>query len=240
MNTLNKLTPITLWEQLYKVIKNDIEAGKYKPGDKIPTEFELKDIYNVSRVTVRSAIQQLVNEDILIKKTGKGTFVKENIHVETITKGGSFTENCRQRGAKPSTVIVDCKLVKGSKEILANLETKGDNVVEITRIRSVDDIPCIVEVDYFKEEYDFLLKDDIKDKSLIEYLTNKIKITPEIFTDYFTIEYANKEYSSYLNCPIRTPLLEVRQIVKSRNGEVIYFNKQFILTTKYIYVKSNH
>ena len=45
MNTLNKLTPITLWEQLYKVIKNDIEAGKYKPGDKIPTEFELKDIY---------------------------------------------------------------------------------------------------------------------------------------------------------------------------------------------------
>ena len=74
MNTLNKLTPITLWEQLYKVIKNDIEAGKYKPGDKIPTEFELKDIYNVSRVTVRSAIQQLVNEDILIKKTGKGNF----------------------------------------------------------------------------------------------------------------------------------------------------------------------
>ena len=240
MNTLKKLTPVTLWEQLYNEIKGDIESGKYKPGDKIPTEFELKDLYNVSRVTVRAAIQQLVDENILIRKSGKGTFVKEQIHVESITKGGSFTENCRQRGAKPSTVIVDCKLTDGPKEILADLEATTNKLVEITRIRYVDDVPCIVEVDYFREEYNFLLKDDIKDRSLIEYLTEKIKITPETFTDFFTIDYANKEYASYLNCPIRTPLLEVRQVVKSRNGKVIYINKQFILTSKYIYVKSNH
>ena len=131
MKTLKKLTPITLWEQLYNEIKKDIDNGKYKPGDKIPTEFELSDIYKVSRVTVRAAIQQLVNEDILIKKTGKGTFVKQQVHVETIIKGGSFTENCCQRGAKPSTEIVECKLSNGTKELIDKLGSQSDKIIEI-------------------------------------------------------------------------------------------------------------
>lgn len=237
MKKLKKLTPITLQQQLYEELTNDINNGKYMPGDKIPTEFELSELYNVSRVTVRAAIQQLVDEDKLVRKAGKGTFVKQAIHVEVVTKGGSFTENCKMRGAKPSTQIIECKLTAGSKEVLEQLVTNSKKVIQVTRVRYVDDVPCIVEIDYFPEEYDFLLSNKIENKSLISYITSNTKIVPAVFSDQFSIEYANKEYSKYLNCPIRTPLLQVKQTVKDKKGKVIYLNKQYILTSKYIYVK---
>ncbi len=234
---IKRIAPITIQQQLYEEISKDINSGKYKPGDKIPTEYELSNYYNVSRVTVRAAIQQLVNENKLIKKIGKGTFVKHHVHIETIVKSGSFTENCRQRGAKPSTKIVECKLSVGSDDIVNILSTKNKNIIQITRIRYVDDVPCIVEVDYFPDKYDFLLTYSKNDESLIDFFTKKAKITPTIFVDQFSIEYANKEYAKYLNCQIRTPLLQVCQTVKEKNGKVVYYNKQYILTSKYTYVK---
>ena len=83
--------PLTLQEKIYTEISNQIKSGKYKPGDKIPSEPQLVKIYNVSRVTVRKAIEQLVNDNILIKKHGKGTFVKSAVFTENYFCGGSFT-----------------------------------------------------------------------------------------------------------------------------------------------------
>ncbi|WP_303971987.1 GntR family transcriptional regulator [Faecalicoccus pleomorphus] len=74
--------PLTLQDQIKLEITNKIKSGKYLPGDKIPSEPQLVKIYNVSRVTVRNAIQQLVDENILIKRHGKGTFVKSRIYTE--------------------------------------------------------------------------------------------------------------------------------------------------------------
>jgi len=147
MKTLDKLKPVTLQEQLYNELLNAIRNGTYKPGDRIPTEFELSEMYQVSRVTVRAAIQQLVNKNELIRKAGKGTFVKPHPHTEILHKGGSFTENCLQRHARPSTRIVGSRTIRNNLEFLKDLKTPDEKVLVITRIRLVDGGPCIVEVD---------------------------------------------------------------------------------------------
>ena len=69
----NKKAP--LYQQLYDAILNKVRSGEYQVGEKIPSEEQLMTIYGVSRVTVRNAIKQLVDENILIKRHGKGTFV---------------------------------------------------------------------------------------------------------------------------------------------------------------------
>ena len=84
MQEIKQLNAITLQEQLYNELATQIKSGKYKPGDRIPPELKLSEIYRVSRVTVRNAIQQLVNEDLLIKKHGKGTYVKTQVYTEGI------------------------------------------------------------------------------------------------------------------------------------------------------------
>lgn len=67
------LTP--LYQQLMEDIKYAIEDGKYQPEEKIPSEPELSELYSVSRITVRRAVDELCAQGYLVKKQGKGTFV---------------------------------------------------------------------------------------------------------------------------------------------------------------------
>ena len=76
MQEIKQLNAITLQEQLYNELATQIKSGKYKPGDRIPPELKLSEIYRVSRVTVRNAIQQLVNEDLLITGLHRGILLR--------------------------------------------------------------------------------------------------------------------------------------------------------------------
>lgn len=67
----------SLSRQVFEQLKKEIIIGRWKPGEKIPSENELSEMLNVSRVTVREALQTLVALDLLEKKQGEGTFVKE-------------------------------------------------------------------------------------------------------------------------------------------------------------------
>ena len=100
----NKKAP--LYQQLYDAILNKVRSGEYQVGEKIPSEEQLMTIYGVSRVTVRNAIKQLVDENILIKRHGKGTFVSMPSYVESMTAGGSFTESGLKMNRKPTTKII--------------------------------------------------------------------------------------------------------------------------------------
>lgn len=74
---LNTTSDIPLFKQLKNDLLEQIKKGIYISGQQIPTETELSELYHVSRITIRRAITELCNEGVLIKKQGKGTFVKE-------------------------------------------------------------------------------------------------------------------------------------------------------------------
>lgn len=69
----NASTP--LYEQLKNAIRKEIDEKKYSSGDRMPSEAELEKLYNVSRITVRRAIKELCDEEVLVRRQGKGTFV---------------------------------------------------------------------------------------------------------------------------------------------------------------------
>jgi ABC-type glycerol-3-phosphate transport system substrate-binding protein len=77
MDDIDKSVPIPLYYQLKQMIKNDIEKGEYKPGDRLPTEQELCERFDISRQPVRHALTELVYEGILYRKPGRGTFVSD-------------------------------------------------------------------------------------------------------------------------------------------------------------------
>ena len=77
MEKLLKGSSIPLYKQLYQVIEKQIADGVLKAGDQILTEAELSEKYGVSRITVRKALELLVEADILVKRQGVGAFVSE-------------------------------------------------------------------------------------------------------------------------------------------------------------------
>ena len=73
---LDQNSAVPLYEQLKGAISADIISGVYKPGTRLPSEAELEAEYGVSRITVRRAVKELVAEGFVVKKQGKGTFVR--------------------------------------------------------------------------------------------------------------------------------------------------------------------
>ena len=93
MKLLNSDIAIPLYQQLYDLLLDQIRSGVYPPGSKIPSEEELCKTYDLSRVTVRNALGRLVDDNILVKRHGKGTFVATPVFTESAYANGSFTKS---------------------------------------------------------------------------------------------------------------------------------------------------
>jgi len=96
---LDKSTPIPLYFQLKEIIKDKIDSGKLKPGDILPSERELSQVYQISRPTIRQALKELVNEGLLYREKGKGTYVsKPKINYGFIQKLTTFYDDIKEKG----------------------------------------------------------------------------------------------------------------------------------------------
>jgi GntR family transcriptional regulator len=145
-NTINKLEnlekngQVPLYAQLADLIRSDITKGKLKKGDILPTEKELGESYNVSRITVRGALSVLVEEGLIYRKKGRGTIVKQDKLTRKAPGLLGIHEEIRGSGSTPKTKLV-------AFEILDNLLTEvkgslglhdGEKAVRIERVIYAD------------------------------------------------------------------------------------------------------
>lgn len=235
MITLNTESSIPLYKQLYNLLTEQISKGLLKPGEKIPSEGQLGELYNISRVTVRAAIALMVKEGILIKRHGKGTYVAMPIFVES-KAGGSFTKSCLQNNVVPHTEVLSVDTVPCPSVAAGYLKLEeGMPIHRIRRIRYTDKTPVIYEVDYFREADDYILRGDFENMLMSDIIFSHTGLNVQQFEDVFDINPASKEQSKMLKCTAGTPLLTVHQIVMTTNRQILYYNEQYILTDRYKY-----
>ena len=170
----NKAEP--LYTQLENLLKAKLENGDRQKGDKLPTEMELSEKFKVSRITVRKALGSLVQQGLIVKRSGKGTFVS-NEKIQRPLSGGaiSFTSLCEAQGLIPGAKTIKSVLeppTPKDREVLGL--TENDRVISIERIRSADGTPVSVEVSHFTEDLSFLLDEDLTNASLL-YRRNQVR-----------------------------------------------------------------
>ena len=107
---LEKKSQSPLYQQLMARLKNDILAGVYPSGARIPSEQLLCETYGVSRVTVRKAMLDLVQEGLLVRRQGKGTFVADERIQRDLLQITSFSAACRQNGHCAGTKVISAGL----------------------------------------------------------------------------------------------------------------------------------
>lgn len=236
MKYLNTEAAVPLYEQIYEDISSKIESGEYKAGDKIPTESVLQEQYGVSRVTVRSALNRLVNENLLVKRAGKGTFVAMPAFVETTQAESSFSKSCILRNAVPSTEILYSGIMRAERMAAEALQIDRDaSVICVKRLRMVNGIPSIFEVDFFRLDYDFVLNADLSRVSLLELIREKTGKVGNKNNSYIEVKQATREHARSLECPVGTALLGVNQTVMTADREILYYNEQYIRSDRYKY-----
>ncbi|WP_195988187.1 GntR family transcriptional regulator [Clostridium sp. D53t1_180928_C8] len=147
----------------YEIIKQDIiqmiEDKKFKPGDKIYSEGELKKIYNVSSTTVVRALQDLVLSGYLIRKQGEGTYVRKTFKHRRafFDEGSPIIEEVKSKYSKAAIVekkkILYVKEIE-DKEIAGKLQLRGnETLVQFCRISYVNDTPWQVQNSYIPKKY---------------------------------------------------------------------------------------
>lgn len=162
-----------LYQRLRSQLRRDIVAGVYPVHSRIPSEMELCRRYQVSRVTVRKALGALVNDGLLERYQGKGTFVSVPRLSKSLRDVNSFSSACRAMGCEPQTRLIAAHLIPGDELLCAALSCPPEeNLVEMIRLRLADDKPVMLEINHFPAAYAWLVQERL-DGSLYDLLKTR-------------------------------------------------------------------
>ena len=134
-----------LYQQLQRSLRDAIEKGVIAPDDALPPERDLAEMLGVSRITVRKAIDELVDDGLLVRKQGSGTYVSNRVE-KNFAKLTSFSEDMRARGREPRSVWLNRAAgTVTPEESLTLRSSPGTPVFRFHRIRYADDAPMAIE-----------------------------------------------------------------------------------------------
>ena len=232
---------IPLYSQLKDRIISAINNDELKYGEKIPTEIEIMEQYNVSRTTVRRAIEELVEEGYLIKKQGKGTFVIKNKIERKLTYSYkntqpiSFTKELELNNIIPSAQVIDLKIIDPIEEFNKMLNINlNDKLIYMKRLRLANNIPTAIEINYFSYTYFEELLNKNLTGSLYKILEEDFKVFPNKNLKLeLEVVKANDEQSKLLNIPISEPLFLFFGITADNNNNPIHIAKRYLIASKY-------
>jgi GntR family transcriptional regulator len=204
----------------HKRIRDDlvaeIESGVLSARDRLPGEVDLAARYGVTRMTVRQALTNLVNDGLLVRRRGVGTFVAENAaQRRNMSRLTGFTEDMRSSGRSVETRMVAQRIIPASADVAEALQlaAPGLHVTHVGRLRVVDGTPVIIQHSWVP--YDLcpdLWSEPLVDDSLYATLRNKYDIVLRRADQRIAAVSAGREHAALLEVPARAPLLRVERV----------------------------
>lgn len=233
-------TETPLYRQIFDDIKALIEDGVYKPNEKIPTESELSEKYNVSRITVRRAIEDLSTEGYLVKRRGLGTFVCAPRMRRRLLQGGlpeSFTDICRHNGRESGARLVKREIVlpKPDESVFFGL-SEGELVLHIKRVRTASDIPIFEENMYLPYSQNKELAIVQLESESIYQLMNELYGRRPVKNSRVLIQSvgASSSKAGLLQVSKGEPLLYIATYALDQDDRPVYIGRQYFIGSRYM------
>ncbi len=222
--------PVPLYYKLKKTILSMIENGELQADEIIPSERVLQETYNMSRTTVRKAIDELVNEGFLYKRHGKGTFVKGRRFAQELINLTTNTESLKALGFDPKSRVIESGIIEPKKVIAENLGlASGEKVFHTQRVFYGDDEPVNYTFSYipYKHVTD-IEKHDFAVDSIYDAIKNEYGI--KILRVERTIEAVRsaEQIALSLETDKTSPLLKVTGWVFAGSGKDNFIVEYFV------------
>lgn len=225
-----------LYFQIENILKEQIEKGEYAYGDILPSEKQLQELFEVSRVTVRQAVSSLVNAGYLQSSQGIGTSVIFEKIDEKLKRVISFSEEMEQHGIQMETSYCDIILEKAAKLIAPKLNVKeGEEIYKLVRVRSAKASPIVYSITYLKKNYDLPLDPKQYMASLYNLLESRYGVKIVKGKDTFEAVLADKEISKYLNISIGSPVFKRTRKTTDQQDELVEYTICYYPGDKYKY-----
>jgi GntR family transcriptional regulator len=199
-----------LYIQLKEHLRMQIEAGVFPPGARLPSERELAQTFQMSRMTVRQALQLLAKDGFVTSHIGKGTYVRRPRIAQELRFLTSFTEDMRQRDMTPSSRVIRAALDHADEDVAEHLRVAvGAETVLLSRVRLADNEPMVWEICHLKHHLcpGILDHHDFSEESLYQVLREVYGLRLIWAEETAGARMPNKEERDVLDMDSRTPIL---------------------------------
>lgn len=236
--TLRNATPpgAPLYLQLKKNIEEAVRRGLIGPGDALPSEREIAARADISRVTVRKAVQDLVKSGVLVQRHGSGTFVaprRERVE-QSLSRLTSFTEDMARRGMTARSQWLDRGIYTASPDEMMALGLSSSELVSrLSRLRIADDTPLAIERATISAS---VLPDPREVTSSLYMALSETGHRPVRAVQRISAINPGEADASLLEVPLGTACLQIERISYLATGKVIEFTKSIYRGDAYDFV----
>jgi GntR family transcriptional regulator len=234
-NIITRASKLPLHHQLYDLLRGKIRSGEWIEGQMIPTEPEMIIQYGVSRIVIRQVLNRLVNEGLIFRQQGRGSFVAERRLEEGLSRIISFTEDMRQRGLTPKTRVLFKGLVPAAEDIAEHLGIQaGDELARLERLRLANDEPMSIEESYLVHSYfPGVLNEDFALVPLRQSLHQNFGVRITRARQVIRAVQATSEEARLLTTRRKSPLLLIERISFSEQNLPVEFLRIYYRGDRY-------
>ncbi|MBW8351900.1 GntR family transcriptional regulator [Bacillus sp. IITD106] len=223
-------SPVLLYEQIKAAIREYVENNNIKPGEKIPNESELCDLFSVSRITIRRAIKELGEENFLEVIRGKGTFIKapkKDLHLLNL-KG--FTEGLSNEEDHIKKEIISKRIIHNNSELSKVFSHQQNEILELVRLVKREDVPFSIDYAYLPLSIypgiDQMIENDTSTFSVIR---DKYKIKFSRVEKEIEYMQPTQEVCKYLGINNTTSVIFVKKVIYSKDQLPVHYSKYYLI-----------
>ncbi|NJN92666.1 MAG: GntR family transcriptional regulator [Anaerolineales bacterium] len=234
---IDKDAPLPLYHQVRAALMTLITEGELKEGNLIPTEREIGEKLQVSRITVRRAIDELVREGYLVTQQGKGTFVARPKIERRTTQMKGFSEQMLEEGHKPGSQLLSLRHEKATAHVAAILQIKSDEWIWVVeRLRYANDEPICISLTYLNLPLEVVLTPTElqRETSLWTILEGKGIRLKRSEATVQAIPAGDRE-AEVLHIETGSPLLLVEGVVYTEDNIPVEYHQMFNRGDRYKY-----
>ncbi|WP_222939615.1 GntR family transcriptional regulator [Photobacterium sp. BZF1] len=232
-NYIAQKQSLPLYVQIADFIKQEIERGNFKPGSILPSEKQLVEDFNVSRVTVRKAIQLLNEEGLTYSEKGKGTFIAQQKLKHSFVNVVGLTEESQLGGQKVSNKVIDFAVIDAPAAVAQKLQVAENSPVYCcSRQRLLDNRVASFETFYIPVSYLPEMTEQDMAGSKFAYLEAKGYSIGQI-TQKLKPALPEKRIQGYFDIDPLTPILINESLSYLKDGQIFELSKVYFKTSEY-------
>lgn len=213
-----------LHRQLFLALREQIRRGVYREGDPIPTEDQLCQSFGVSRITVRRAVMDLVEEGWVEKRLGRGTFVRQAAAKPQNRTRSTFTESLAKRSKQTKVTVLEVADRSPPPPVAAAMGLAEDaQLAYASRLRSISGVPLLFIDSWVVPRYAAAIrKDALERRSITEMLLSQ-GVRFRYVTEELSAVAADPHVAASLRVEVGSPLLCVARLVSEDVGRPVMY-----------------
>ena len=228
---LNPDSTTPLYKQVAALLSRQIADQQLRQGDRVPSENLLVQQLKVSRITVRAAIAELVEEGLLERVQGKGTFVRAPKDIYQANDACGFSRSCLIAGKSPRTQLLGLEYLLPPPKVQSFLGLReGERALQSRRLRFADNVPIAIETNFYAQSLTFLAQEDLNGSLFTILQQHGLSVVAQ--SRWLDIAATSKEEAEWLGVRKGTPLLAFTDQQLDISGAPLFFSKQLYCTDR--------